>query len=245
MWVKPHKPKMKPKILIIEDEAEIADTIQYALESEAFSTHWVTTGQAALQILDQNQKILDQNQIELIILDIGLPDISGFELLKLIREKWSLPVIFLTARNDEVDRIVGLEIGADDYVSKPFSPRELVARVKVILRRVLPTPTEGNLPFESDPQRAQIRFQNQILPLTKAEYLLLSTLLTHPQQVYSRTQLMDKIWESSHPSDERTIDTHIKTIRAKLRTIDNTLDPVTTHRGLGYSINLNRKTNNA
>ncbi len=225
---------MKPKILIIEDEVEIADTIQYALESEAFIACWVTTGQAAL-------KILDQDQIELIILDIGLPDISGFELLKIIRQKWSLPVIFLTARNHEVDRIVGLEIGADDYVSKPFSPRELVARVKVILRRMLPVSTEGSQLFESDHQLAQIRFQNQILPLTKAEYLLLSTLLAHPLRVHSRMQLMDKIWDSPHPSDERTIDTHIKTIRAKLRTIDNTLDPVTTHRGLGYSIDLKRK----
>ena len=219
-------------ILIVEDESGIADTVQYALETESFTTSWVNTGKDAL-------KELAQKPVNLVILDIGLPDINGFELLKAIRKQSNVPVIFLSARNEEIDRIVGLEIGADDYVTKPFSPRELVARVKAVLKRA--GNSTSNLPataFELDREKASIRFQGQMLDLTRAEYTLLSTLLNQPGRVYERAQLIAQIWSHNHPSDERVIDTHIKDIRAKLRLIDANADPIKTHRGLGYSLNL-------
>ncbi|MCU7926695.1 MAG: two-component system response regulator CreB [Candidatus Thiodiazotropha sp. (ex Dulcina madagascariensis)] len=223
---------MNESILIVEDESAIADTMQYALENDGFSSCWVTTAHDALcHITD--------NEFDLVILDVGLPDMNGFELLKEIRNISDLPVIFLTARNAEIDRVVGLEIGADDYVTKPFSPREVVARVKVILKRVgrRKQPVDlSNRKFEVDSDAAVIRFLSCPLQLTKAEFVLLQTLLERPGMVYSRARLMESIWEHPHPSDERTIDTHIKTIRAKLRGIDPDVEPISTHRGLGYSI---------
>lgn len=222
---------MTQKILIVEDESAIADTIKYALETESFACDWVTGGTEA-------EERVRQNSFDLLILDIGLPDINGFELLKRIRHFSDVPVIFLTARNDEIDRVVGLEIGADDYVTKPFSPRELVARIRVILRRV----GNGNgqvatrNPFEIDESRAAIRFHGEQLTLTRAEFQLLQALLDQPGRVFSRTQLMERIWQQPHPSDERTIDTHIKSLRAKLRAVSPDVEPIVTHRGLGYSI---------
>ena len=221
---------MSERILIVEDEAAIADTIQYALETESFESVWVTTGGEA-------ESLVRDGNFDLVILDIGLPDINGFELLKQIRLSSDIPVIFLTARSEEIDRVVGLEIGADDYVTKPFSPRELVARIRVILRRV------GNnggqkkdSGFDVDKAGACVRFVGQKLQLTRAEYLLLTTLLEQPGRVFSRAQLMDRIWEQPHPSDERTIDTHVKSLRAKIRKVASDADPIQTHRGLGYSI---------
>lgn len=221
---------MDSVVLIVEDEADIADTVQYALETDSLTSRWVNTGKQALDVLSETP-------VKLIILDVGLPDINGFELLKRIRQQSDVPVIFLTARSDEVDRVVGLEIGADDYVTKPFSPRELVARVKAILKR---TDNATNKPmargFELDERKARINFQGQELDLTRAEYTLLSTLLNQPGRVYERSQLITQIWNHNHPSDERVIDTHIKDIRAKLRLIDTNADPIKTHRGIGYSL---------
>jgi len=217
-------------ILVVEDESGIADTVQYALETESFRTSWVNNGHDAL-------KELAQKPINLVILDIGLPDINGFELLKSIRKQSDVPVIFLSARNEEIDRIVGLEIGADDYVSKPFSPRELVARVKAVLKRTGSVPDKPPATgFELDKEKATIRFQGQALDLTRAEYSLLSTLLDQPGRVFERAQLIAQIWNHNHPSDERVIDTHIKEIRAKIRKIDTNADPIKTHRGIGYSL---------
>ena len=217
-------------ILIVEDEAAIADTIQYPLETEGYNTLWVSTGNEA-------RAVLADHSVDIIILDVGLPDISGFELLKLIRQGSEVPVIFLTARNDEIDRVVGLEIGADDYVTKPFSPRELVARVKAILKRTsVSVDTSSPIGFHVDESRASIQFQGQTLNLTRAEYSLLATLLKQPGRVFERSQLITQVWNSNHPSDERVIDTHIKEIRAKLRQISTNSDPIKTHRGIGYSI---------
>ncbi len=222
---------MKPKILIIEDEPAIADTIQYALETEGFETRTLSAGQPALGLLAEEQ-------FDLIILDIGLPDINGMELCKSIREKYTLPIIFLTARADEVDRVVGLEIGADDYVVKPFSPRELAARVKAILRR---TRNSHNSPpaasaFSVDKARRQIIFFGQPLDLSKYEFNLLEAFVRRPGLVFSRDQLMDLAWEEPNASMDRTIDAHIKNIRAKLKTIAPEIDPIITHRGVGYSL---------
>jgi two-component system, OmpR family, catabolic regulation response regulator CreB len=218
-------------ILLIEDEDSIADMVLYALKSEGFKAEWKSLGHEGVAWLKAHP------ETALLILDIGLPDGSGFEFCKEIRRFSDIPIIFLTARNDEVDRIVGLEIGADDYMGKPFSPRELTARVKVILRRsgkpvVPPTSTD----FELDSARCRIRYLGQQLDLTRYEYEVLRTLLRQPERIYSRAQIMDQVWLEPGESLERAVDTHIKTLRAKLREIQPQENPIKTHRGMGYSI---------
>ena len=148
-----------------------------------------------------------------------------------------IPIIFLTARNEEVDRIVGLEIGADDYVSKPFSPRELAARVKVILKRSAGiSQVQSNCEFVIDEHRALIHYYGQALQLTRYEYLLLKYLLSQPERVFSREQIMQAVWSEPQASLDRVVDTHIKTLRSKLSKIRENANPIKTHRGLGYSI---------
>lgn len=221
------------KILIIEDEPGIADNLIYALKTEQFDVHWD-------RLAEDGFSRFKEWSPDLVILDVGLPDTNGFELCKRIRGISQTPIIFLTARTEEVDRIVGLEIGGDDYVTKPFSPREVVARVKVILRR---TSTPSNTDAKNDlvkgfvveEEKARISFQGKVLELTRYEYLLLKTLLSQPERVFSRAQLMDRVWTEPSGSFERSVDTHIKTLRSKLRDADKDLNPIKTHRGLGYS----------
>ncbi len=224
---------MKPLIWLVEDEAGIADTLVYALQTEGYDVRWFERGQPVLDAL-QNERP------SLVILDVGLPDINGFDLYRQILPRADLPLMFLTARSEEIDRIVGLELGADDYVAKPFSPREVCARVRSILRRsgrARQTQTGAAKPaFRVDEAGANIQYRGETLPLTRYEYLLLKTLLAQPARVYSRTQLMDLVWQDAEDSLERTVDTHIKTLRAKLREIDPAADPILTHRGLGYSL---------
>ncbi len=222
---------MSGDILIIEDESAIADTIAYALKTEGFTPHRSELGAEALERL-RNESF------RLVILDVGLSDLSGFEVCRRLRTFSDIPVIFLTARSEEVDRIVGLEIGGDDYITKPFSPRELVARVRVILRRTerseMASPVASG--FDLDEGRHRIRFCGQDLDLTRYEYLLLKFLLNAPERVFTRTQLMEQVWSSAEESGDRTVDTHVKTLRAKLREVNPNLDPIQTHRGLGYSL---------
>lgn len=223
---------MQAKILIVEDEPAIADTIQYALETEGFCPVMAPTGHEALEILAGNG-------VDLIVLDIGLPDINGFELCKQIRQKSLVPIIFLTARNEEIDRVVGLEIGGDDYVVKPFSPRELTARVKAVLRRIQPHDHQASaLPevFAVDPVKRRISYFGQKLTLSRTEYELLQTFIRRPGQVFTRDQLMDLIWEEPAASMDRTVDAHIKNLRAKLKAVKPDLDPIVTHRGAGYAL---------
>jgi two-component system catabolic regulation response regulator CreB len=232
-------------ILIVEDEPAIADTLIYALRTEGFEPVWRGTGREALAALDARP-------FALVILDVGLPDANGFELCKTIRARSSTPVLFLTARSDEIDRIVGLEIGGDDYVTNPFSPREVSARVKAILRRAKPRaagdahgspaavaapPASAPPPvFEHDGHRCEIRFHGARLDLTRYEYRLLKALLSHPGRVFSRDELMTRAWEDPGASLDRTVDAHIKTLRSKLRAASSGADPIQTHRGLGYSL---------
>ena len=222
-----------PHILIVEDEAAIADTLVYALQGDGHSTEWVTLGQAALE----RQR---QQPADLIILDIGLPDISGFETCRQLRRFSEVPVMFLSARNGEIDRVVGLEIGADDYVVKPFSPREVAARVRAILKRIVPlaaaTQAAPTL-FRLDTLRMQIHYREQLLNLTRHEFRLLQHLLEQPQRVFSREQLLDALGVAAESGYERTIDSHIKSLRAKLRLVADQAEPIQTHRGLGYSYN--------
>ncbi|MBW3549610.1 MAG: two-component system response regulator CreB [Proteobacteria bacterium] len=222
-----------PRILLVEDEPAIADTVQYALRAEGFDpVHCLTGGEALRRAATE--------VFALAVLDVGLPDIGGFALCRELRRGRELPVIFLTAQGAEADRILGLEIGADDYVTKPFSPRELVARVRVVLRRVQAAQADACAVggFEHDPAGKRIRFRGRSLELTRYEYGLLAALLQRPGAVLSRAQLMDRVWGDALDSGDRTVDTHVKTLRAKLHEVDAAADPVRTHRGLGYSLDV-------
>lgn len=223
---------MQATVLIVEDETAIADTIQYALETEGFTPFLAAAGNEALERLASSD-------VDLIILDIGLPDINGFELCKQIRQKSNVPIIFLTARSEEVDRVVGLEIGGDDYVVKPFSPRELTARVKAILRRSnsnVPAPGETTGTWQVDSAKRQISYFHRQLDLSRTEYDLLKIFIRRPGQVFSREQLMAAVWDEPEASMDRTVDAHIKNLRAKLKAIKPELDPIVTHRGTGYAL---------
>jgi len=226
----------KPTILIIEDEGGIVDNIVYALKTEGFNTIWSATGAEGL-------KILKSEQISFIILDIGLPDVNGFELFKELKKTKNVPVIFLTARSEEIDRVVGLEMGADDYVTKPFSPRELTARVKAVLRRVAQASTDnnkhkisGSIPFECDDKKNSISYYGTQLQISRYEYRILKILIEHPGWVYSREQLMQIAWDEPDMSLARTVDAHIKNLRHKLKKIKPDCDPIVTHRGCGYAL---------
>ncbi|MCS3461105.1 beta-lactam response regulator transcription factor BlrA [Aeromonas sp. BIGb0445] len=221
----------KRLIWLVEDEANIADTLIYALQTEGFEVIWFNLGETMLARLEQTQP-------DFLILDVGLPDINGFELCKRVRAHSDTPLMFLTARSEEIDRLIGLEIGADDYVAKPFSPREVCARVRTILRRSERQPPSQASGLLLDEERARICFHGQPLNLTRYEYLLLKTLMQAPGRVYSRQQLMDRVWSGAEDSLDRTVDTHIKTLRAKLRERDPDANLILTHRGLGYSLEL-------
>lgn len=227
---------MNKKILIIEDEPSIADNITYALSTEGFDPVCCGTGKDALSILSNTT-------FEIILLDIGLPDVNGFELLKEIRKTLDTPVICVTARSNEIDRVVGLEIGADDYIVKPFSPRELTARVRAVLRRTTERTSQPleetcapSFPFYIDKERYAISYYDKPLELSRYEFRLLCVLISNPGRVYSREQLMTQVWEEPDMSLERTVDTHIKTIRQKLKAIRPDEESIVTHRGLGYSL---------
>ena len=225
-------------ILLVEDEQAIADTLIYALGSEGFTVRHLCLGRQALAAHHASA-------FDLLILDVGLPDTTGFEVLKQWRADplaSEVPVIFLTARAEEIDRVLGLELGADDYVVKPFSPRELAARVRAILRRdarfraPAAPPAEAQPVWRHEPEALRIDFHGQRVDLTRYEYLLLALLLSSPGRVFTREHIMDRVWANAPDTTDRSIDTHIKTLRAKLRSIDPASEPIQTHRGTGYSI---------
>jgi two-component system catabolic regulation response regulator CreB len=248
-FVTAQPPRLRPRILIVEDEPSIADTILYSLESEGFAASVAGTGADALQQVQAEEPAL-------VVLDIGLPDMTGFEVCRQIRARCNVPVIFLTARSSELDRVVGLEIGGDDYLCKPFSPRELTARVRAVLRRTQPpagvhaaspvepapgatlppTPALGPGPLHLDEERCQIRYFGEVLPLSRYEYRLLQTLVHHPGRVFSRSQLMERASEEPDAAMERTVDAHVKSLRAKMKAVREEVEAIVTHRGLGYSL---------
>jgi two-component system catabolic regulation response regulator CreB len=174
-----------------------------------------------------------------LILDVGLPDRSGYELCRELRGFTQVPVIFLTARGSEIDRVLGLELGADDYMVKPFSPRELVARVRARLRRANSAAAgewRETGAFAHDAIGQRIRYNGHDLSLTRYEYRLLAQLLLRPGAICSRERLMRDVWDDAPDTIDRTVDTHIKTLRGKLRVLTPAIDPIHTHRGLGYSL---------
>lgn len=224
-------PSLRETILVVEDEAAIAETIVYALQTEGYDPVWKTTGREALDVLATRP-------VALVILDVGLPDGNGFDFCREIQRRGRVPVIFLTARNAEVDRIVGLELGADDYLAKPFSPRELTARVRAVLRRSNGSRTQSGAVngWLHDAERCQISYKGAALDLTRNEYRLLAALLSSPGRVFSRDQLMELAWDDPGAAIDRTVDAHVKQLRAKLRGVAPGEELIVTHRGLGYSL---------
>lgn len=245
----------KPSILIVEDESGIADTLQYVLSTDGFAPVWCSTAEEALRQFAAEPPALA-------VLDVGLPDLNGFELFRRLQALpggHEVPMLFLTARSDEIDRVVGLELGADDYIAKPFSPRELVARVRTILRRSarpaapsaspaapstvahIASASTANpqqpSPFALDEERHHIRFYGQLLELSRYEYGVLRLLVKKPGRVFTRNELLLQVWGDDNDSFDRTVDAHIKTLRAKLKTIAPTLEPIRTLRGTGYALN--------
>ena len=232
----------KPHILLLEDEPAIASAIAFALEREGFKlVHCPLVRDARREIAAQ--------QFDAVVLDVGLPDGSGLDLCRDLRASpvtVHLPILMLSARSEELDRVLGLELGADDYVAKPFSPRELVARLRALLRRsvknhafeavTLTDITQAAINFVVDSAGQRIHFKGQALDLTRREYGLLATLLQGAGRIYPRALLLSTVWGQDADSTDRTVDTHIKTLRAKLRAVGADADCIVTHRGMGYSI---------
>ena len=227
-----------PTVLLIEDEPAIADTILYALRTEGFDTHYAQTGLDGIEWIQQNE-------CDFLVLDIGLPDILGFDVCRQVREFSQVPVLFLTARDSEIDQVLGLELGADDYVTKPFSPRAVVARIRAILRRAGSTASAASAPdqptgfLSHDESAMAIHCLGKPLNLTAHEYKILALFLEQPGRTFTRDQILMQAWEDPGSAMDRTIDAHIKTLRAKIRrAAPDHDDPIQTRRGLGYCLTL-------
>lgn len=223
-------------ILLVEDDPAIARTVAYSLERAGWSVVH------SLTLLDARRQMAAA-QPDAVVLDLGLPDGSGLDWLRQLRQDRCLvPVLILSAQGEELDRVLGLELGADDYLAKPFSPRELVARVRALLRRsatVAESATAGRAGvLVADPQGQRMVLRGTPLALTRREYRLLSHLLAGPGRIYSREQLLEAVWGDDSDSIDRTVDTHVKTLRAKLRAADPAHEYIETHRGMGYSLKL-------
>ena len=228
---------MSKHILVVDDEARIRDVVDYALQKEGYRVTAVGDGRAALAAAEAGG-------VDLVVLDVMLPEIDGLEVCRRLRARGRVPVLFLSARSEEVDRVVGLELGGDDYLVKPFSPRELVARVRAIFRRTdAPAEAPAERPavlrhrgIELDPERHEVRYAGQIVPLTPTEFGVLGALIERPGVVLSRGQLMQRAYRYDNLITERTIDTHVRRIRAKFRGAG--LDPIATVHGVGYKASI-------
>jgi len=221
----------KKNILILEDEPGIIDSITYALKTEGFLYE-------ACALALEAKSILSKKKFDLLILDLGLPDKNGIEFLKEVRKNSLLPVIILTAKNSETDRVLGLEMGADDYVAKPFSPRELVARIRAVLRRFeVEKPDQKTTKvahFDIDEEKKVIFYLSKPLLLSSHEFNLLKFLISKPERVFSREQLIEAVWEDPLSVTDRAVDAHIKNIRNELKKIKADKNPIETRRGFGY-----------
>ena len=225
---------MPAHVLLLEDDPAIARTVAYALEREGLrTTHSL--------LLQDARNLLRRTAFDLLVLDVGLPDGSGLDLCREVRATGSTPVLMLSAQGEEIDRVLGLELGADDYLAKPFSPRELAARVKALLRRAAvqaPAAPARGTPFHDDPAGQRMALHGQPLALTRREYRLLACLLAGAGRIHTRDALLAAAWGDDSNSQDRTVDTHIKTLRAKLREADPARDYIQTHRGMGYCLDL-------
>jgi len=228
-------------VLLVEDELSIAQSLVYALETEHFQVKHVSTGGEGVAYLEESAA--NGNAVQLAILDVGLPDMSGFDVCQKIQASHQVAVMFLTARDSEIDKVLGLELGGDDYVTKPFSPREVVARVRAILRRhglngkiaqdrSSETPKVAGMVH--DEQGMTFELNGKSLALTAHEYHLLLVMYKHPGRVYSREQLLDAAWDDPGAVMDRVVDAHIKSLRSKLREVTPNREWIETRRGLGY-----------
>jgi two-component system response regulator VicR len=229
--------RMTHKVLIVDDEQSIVELLNYNLQRNGYEVVVARDGRQALRLAQAAQP-------DLVILDLMLPGLDGLDVCRVLRRDSAVPIIMLTAREEEIDRVVGLELGADDYVTKPFSVRELMARVKAVLRRTAPTPsTEISAaavhrvgPLEIDNPSRQARFAGVAMSLTHLEFELLETLARHAGQVLSRDQLLDQVWGYDYFGDARAVDSAIKRLRAKLRAAGCDPSIIATVRGVGYRL---------
>jgi two-component system catabolic regulation response regulator CreB len=226
------------KILIVDDDQKTRTLLKTYLEKNQYDVGLAHNGETFLAEFNRYA-----DELSLVILDVMLPDTDGFALCKTVRRRSNIPIIMLTASSDETDRVVGLELGADDYIAKPFSPRELVARVRTILRRSVRPPSAAPAapappvpPLALDEDRRQIRYYGQALELSRYEYGILRLLVQKPGRVFTRDELLDKVWDGDSDSFDRTVDAHIKTLRAKLKAIVPEIEPIRTLRGAGYAL---------
>jgi DNA-binding response OmpR family regulator len=222
------------KILVVDDEPTIRESVSYALEREGFEVHAVEDGETGL-------RVAREQSFDAVVLDVMLPGVSGTEVCRLLRAESAVPILMLTARTAEVDRVVGLELGADDYVPKPFAMRELVARVRALLRRrELDRSEDGSYRrvggIEIDFRRHEVRVDGARVDLTPGEFKLLALLASDPGRAWDRRELMRHLWESEHVGDERAIDAHVVNLRRKVEADPSEPRRILTVRGVGYSL---------
>lgn len=219
------------KILVVDDEESILKIVDYALSEAGYEVHLARDGGGA-------EFMFGQVRPDLVILDVMLPGKSGLDIARDLRASSDVPIIMLSARGDEVDRVLGLEFGADDYVTKPFSPRELVSRVKAILRRTEGAPPEkirvGEL--EIDSESRQVRMGGQVVHLTTSEYAILLLMARHPGKAFSRQAILSGLWDETPVGDERAVDVHVHNIREKIEADQKSPAYVLTVRGFGYRL---------
>ncbi len=229
---------MSHKILVVDDERSITDLLEYNLQRNGYQVVVAHDGRQALRLAQAEQP-------DLVILDLMLPGLDGLDVCRALQRESSVPIIMLTARDEEVDRVVGLELGADDYVTKPFSVRELMARVKAVLRRVTSGEADAAAvhrigPLKVDTLSREAQLGTTPLRLTQLEFDLLETLARHAGQVLSREQLLDQVWSYDYYGDARAVDSAIKRLRARLREAGGDPDIISTVRGVGYRLEHSR-----
>jgi DNA-binding response OmpR family regulator len=220
----------KSKILVVEDEQTLVETLDYSLRRQGYDVLTAMNGRAALELARKHMP-------DLVVLDIMLPGLDGFEICRILRQETSVPILMLTARTEEIDKIVGLEVGADDYLTKPFSPRELVARVRTVLRRAGGSPTievirAGTLTL--DRARYKVQLPDREVTLTPTEFEILAALAAQPGRVFSRGQLLSAARGVAFESYERAIDSHIRNLRRKIEPPEDEPQYILTVHGLGY-----------
>jgi len=229
-----HPPEPAPPtdavVLVADDEKHIREVVQYALEQAGFRVRTAANGQDTL-------RVLAETSVDLIVLDILMPDVDGLEICRQVRRRSQLPIVFVSSRAEELDRVLGLELGGDDYLTKPFSPRELVTRVKAVLRRARPHAhdTDTRLVHGSlvlDWQAHELLAAGQRVELTVTEFRVLYALVAQPGRVFTRSQLISRAYPTEHHVTERSVDTHVRRVRAKVRPL--ACDPIETVHGLGY-----------
>lgn len=232
---------MAEKILLVDDEVSLQETLSYKLKKEGYEVEVAGDGLTALELARTTDP-------DLIILDVMLPGMDGFEVCRTLRQETNTPVLMLTARDDEIDRVVGLEVGADDYLPKPFSVRELIARVKALLRRVRlireemgTAAQEANLPkvmtfdnLEIDMTRREVRLDGEVVPCKPKEYELLTFMGQHKGRVLTRELILERVWGWGFVGDSRTVDVHIRWLREKIEPIPEKPQRIITVRGAGY-----------